>query len=175
MTPPGPRDGGTVLPLLLLGFLLAGTVLAAATAGGAALVARRQLAAACDGAALAGAAALDRTALSTVTAPPDPDPGGVTGRREGPGAGRGTTGRDDQGGGGARVLPVDRDRARAAVVAHLAGVGTATGADVRTDGRTVVVRCRRTARLPFGAVIGRPDGIERVATARARAVLRPST
>jgi len=154
-----------VLPLLLLGFLLAVTVLAATTAGGAALVARRQLAAACDGAALAGAAALDRTALSTAP-PPPANPDTATGRADVREAASG----DEEG-----ILALDRDAVPAAVVAHLGGLGTPTDADARTDGRTVLVRCRRTVRVPFGAVIGRPDGIERVATARARAVLRPST
>lgn len=66
------RDDGTVIPLLVLGFLLAGTLLAAAVAGSAALVAHRRLAADCDGAALAGATALDRTALATALSAPGP-------------------------------------------------------------------------------------------------------
>ena len=53
-------EAGTVIPLLALAFLLAGTVLAASVAGSAALVAHRRLAADCDGAALAGATVVDR-------------------------------------------------------------------------------------------------------------------
>ncbi|HZB48724.1 MAG TPA: hypothetical protein VE547_06475, partial [Mycobacteriales bacterium] len=56
-------DGGTVLPLLLLGFLLGGLLVTAGTAASAAFLAQRDLAGVCDGAALAGAAALDRAAL----------------------------------------------------------------------------------------------------------------
>lgn len=53
-----------MIPLVVLGFLLAGTLLVASVAGGAALVAYRRLAADCDGAALAGAAAVDRAGLA---------------------------------------------------------------------------------------------------------------
>jgi hypothetical protein len=65
-----------VIPLLVLAFLLAGTVLAASVAGSPALVAHRRLAADCDGAALAGAAEVDRS-----TAPPSPAPPRSTGAR----------------------------------------------------------------------------------------------
>jgi hypothetical protein len=56
-------EEGTVIPLVVLVFLLAGTLLAASVAGSAALVAHRRLAADCDGAALAAAAELDRGRL----------------------------------------------------------------------------------------------------------------
>lgn len=77
------RDDGTVIPLLVLGFLLAGTLLAAAVAGSAALVAHRRLAADCDGAALAGATALDRPALATTLPAPGPPATPKTRRRPG--------------------------------------------------------------------------------------------
>ena len=57
-------DRGTVLPLVLLSFLLAGLLVTAGTAASAAFLAQRDLAGVCDGAALAGAAALDRAALA---------------------------------------------------------------------------------------------------------------
>jgi len=144
---PGPRvsrrrDGGTVLPLLVLGVLLAATLLAASTAAGAALVARRQLAAVCDGAALAGASALDRSTVDTEGADRPPAMG----------------------------YPLDPAGARRAVRAYLAAAGPDVLADVGTDRGTVTVRCRRTVSVPFGHVLGRPDGIVRTAVSRARTV-----
>lgn len=179
------RDAGTVLPLLVLGFLLGTMVLAAATAGTAALVARRELAAICDGAALAGATALDRTVLAD---PTGPDPAGPDG------AGLDPAGLDSAGPAGAgtdpagtslatgsstaqnpyvaTVLPLDRRAVVGAVEDYL---GPGTEVAVGTDGRTVTVRCRRIVRVPFGAVLGRPQGIERTAVSRARSRIRPST
>ena len=157
------RDAGTVLPLLVLGFVLGTTVLAAATAGTAALVARRELAATCDGAALAGATALDRTALdrtaldrTALTHPTGPDPAGQVPARK----------LD------ATTLPLDPRSAVAAVKDY---VDPTTDVTVGTDGRTVTVRCRRLVKVPFGAVLGRPQGIERTAVSRARSRIRPST
>jgi hypothetical protein len=137
------RDRGTVLPLLVLGFLLAGTLLAASVAGSAALVAHRRLAADCDGAALAGAAALDRTRVG--------NPG-------------------DTG-----VLALDPAGVARAVTEQLAASAPAVAATTRVGGGAVTVVCRRTVRVPFGAIIARPHGILETATARASTVIRPST
>ena len=159
------RDDGTVIPLLVLGFLLAGTLLAAAVAGSAALVAHRRLAADCDGAALAGATALDRPALATTLPAPGPPA-----TAEDPAAARGEGNADGTGG-----LPIDSVAVARAVTAYLRAAAPGTTATSRTDGTTVTVVCTRTARVPFGAVIARPHGIRETATARARTVLRPST
>ena len=132
-----------MIPLLVLGFLLAGTLLAASAAGSAALVAHRRLAADCDGAALAGATALDRAE------------GGKRRWRRGSAARRRCGGPDRRGLSRCR-------RAR-----HPARTSTPAG--------TVTVVCRRTVRVPFGAIIARPHGIRETATARAPTVLRPST
>ena len=43
-----------------------------------------------------------------------------------------------------------------------------TVVEVGTDGRTVVVGCSRTVRIPFGAVVGARDGLVRTVVARAR-------
>ena len=189
------RDDGTVIPLLVLGFLLAGTLLAAAVAGSAALVAHRRLAADCDGAALAGATALDRSALSRSALGPAPyDAGGTPPPSAGstdtapPSAGStdGTAppAAHDAGGtpppsagkaDGAGDLPLDPVAAGRAVTAYLEAAAPGTIATVRTDRTTVSVVCRRTVRVPFGAVIARPHGIPETATARAGTVLRPST
>ena len=172
------RDDGTVIPLLVLGFLLAGTLLAAAVAGSAALVAHRRLAADCDGAALAGASAIDRASLdrSALGAAP-PAAAGSADRTARPAAGNAggaappATGTAD----GAGDLPLDPAAAARAATAYLEAAAPGTAAAVRTDRTTVTVVCRRTVRVPFGAVIARPHGIRETATARAGTVLRPST
>ena len=139
----GGRDRGTVIPLLVLAFLLAGTLLAASVAGSAALVAHRRLAADCDGAALAGAAALDRAAVANAS--------------------------------GTGVLVLDPVGAARAVTDHLAAAAPAVTATTRVGPGAVTVVCRRTVRVPFGAIIARPHGIRETATARASTVIRPST
>lgn len=139
----GGRDRGTVIPLLVLAFLLAGTLLAASVAGSAALVAHRRLAADCDGAALAGAAALDRAGVTNAS--------------------------------GAGVLALDPAGAARAVTDHLAAAAPAVAATTRVRRGAVTVVCRRTVRVPFGAIIARPHGIRETATARASTVIRPST
>jgi hypothetical protein len=181
------RDDGTVIPLLVLGFLLAGTLLAAAVAGSAALVAHRRLAADCDGAALAGASALDRPALAGAPTLGGPTVGGST--VDGPtldgsapdrpalagGAGRKAALPGPGNADGTGDLPLDPVAAARAVAAYLEVAAPGTTAAVKTDRTTVTVVCRRTVRVPFGAVIARPHGIRETATARAGTVLRPST
>jgi hypothetical protein len=135
------RADGTVLPLVLLSFLLAGLLVAAGTAASAAFLAQRDLAGVCDGAALAGAAAVDRTAI----------------------------------GGSTRALPLHPPAVLAAVEEYrtrAARPGLVLAAT--TDGVTVTVSCHRTVRVPFGAVLGRPGGLERSAVARARAAVLPA-
>ncbi|HST66488.1 MAG TPA: hypothetical protein VLM05_14985, partial [Mycobacteriales bacterium] len=77
--------------------------------------------------------------------------------------------------GGTGGLVIDGPGAARAARAYLAVAAPGTGGAVRTEGTTVVVVCRRTVRVPFGAVIARPHGIPETATARARTVVRPST
>ena len=159
---PRPGDAGTVVPLLLVGFLLAVTLFAGFTAGAAALVARRQLAADCDATALAGATALDRTALTTrPEAVPPADPADPADSADSADPADPAT-----------ALPLDP---RAVAIAVRAAAGPRTAATATTDGRTVTVECRRTTLVPFGALLGRPDGVERTAVSRARTRLRPST
>jgi hypothetical protein len=133
------RDDGTVIPLTLLSFLLAGLLVTAGTAASAAFLAQRDLAGVCDGAAVAGAAAVGRGAVDSGILPLDP---------------------------AAVTAATERYRTRAGKP----GLALRAG----TDGRTVTVECRRTVRIPFGAVLGKGGGLEGTAVARARsAVLRP--
>jgi hypothetical protein len=126
----------------VLSVLLAGTLVTASTAASAAFLAQRDLAGLCDGAALAAAAAVDREALRQGRVP------------------------------AADALPLDPVAVEAAVRRYRqrvdrAGLTLAAG----TDGRAVTVTCRRTVRVPFGAVLGSPDGLDRTAVARARPAL----
>ena len=66
------RDDGTIIPLVLLSFLLAGLIGTAGTAASAAFLAQRDLAGVCDGAALAAAAGVDRGGIDDDALPLDP-------------------------------------------------------------------------------------------------------
>jgi hypothetical protein len=194
-------DRGTVVPLVLLSVLLAGLLVTAGTAASAAFLAQRDLAGVCDGAALAGAAAVDRTALDrtaldrTALAPTEPDrtapdrtaPDRTAGDRgapdrstaPAPAPDRSTADRSGvEGAGpatGSGTLPLDRAGVVAAVEdyrARAARPGLKLAAT--SDGGTVTVTCRRTVRIPFGAVLGRAGGLDRTAVARARTALRPA-
>jgi Putative Flp pilus-assembly TadE/G-like len=148
-------DGGTMIPLIVLCFLVAGLLGCASIAASAAFLAQRELAGACDGAAIAAANAVSRAALGTVR-PPGPPP----------------LGRD--GGGEGDVLPLDADSVQRAVAAYQGNLGTLgspTWMTASTDGRVVTVVCRRTVRIPFGWLLGYPDGLDRTATAHARSPL----
>lgn len=160
----GARDGGTVLPLVLLSFLLAGLMVTAGTAASAAFLAQRDLAGVCDGAALAGAAALDRAALAGTTIAGMPTGSAPTGGAP--------TGGAPTGGAG---LPVDAAGVAAAVEDYrLRADRPGLRLEPGTDGATVTVVCRRTVRIPFGAVLGAAEGLDRTAVARARTALLPA-
>ena len=65
---------------------------------------------------------------------------------------------------------VDPARAQAALETYgRTGGATVTGS---TDGGTITVACTRRVRIPFGAVLGAPDGLVRTVVARARPVTR---
>ena len=128
--------------------LIAGLVTTATVAASAVFLAQRDLSGFCDGAAIAVAAA---ATTADGNGEPVIDP--------------------------ARIDAAVDD----ATTADAAGDGGATGgapAGVRTtvtattDGRTVELACTRTVRIPFGAVVGAPDGLVRTVVARARPVPR---
>jgi hypothetical protein len=174
------RDDGTVVPLVLLSFLLAGLLVTAGTAASAAFLAQRDLAGVCDGAALAGAAAVDRAALDRADVGRAPADVGRAAADRAPAdrapadrAAADRTAADRSARRGA-ALPLDPAAVGAAVERYRE---RAARPDLvltaGTDGRTVTVECRRTVRIPFGAVLGRGGGLPRTAVARARSVLLP--
>ena len=135
-------DGGTMVPMIVLCFLLAGTFVAGSVAASAAFLAQRDIAGVCDGAALAAANAVDRSAVGS-------------------------------GGAAADSLPLSAASVAAAVgrYGRTQGAGDGAAFIAETDGTTVTVTCRRTVRIPFGALLGYGDGLDRTAVARARSPL----
>jgi hypothetical protein len=179
------RDGGTVIPLILLSVLLAGLLVTAGTAASAAFLAQRDLAGVCDGAALAGAAAVDRAAVDRAAVDPEravpdgtvPDPAVPHPAVQEPAVPHSAVQEPavpDPAGAVDRALPLDPRAVTVATERYRARAGK-PGLALRagTDGHTVTVVCRRTVRIPFGAVLGRAGGLERTAVARARSAVLP--
>lgn len=137
MVPAG--DAGTMIPMIMMCFVLAATFVCVSIAASAAFLAQRDLAGACDGAALAAANAFSRA----------------------------DAGRSDD------SLPLSPESVDAAVGEYAARLEQPDRTSMRaeTDGRVVTVSCRRTVRIPFGALLGHADGIDRAAVARARSPL----
>ena len=130
--------------MILLCFLLAALVTMGTTVAGSAFLAQRDLQSTCDSAAVAAADALDPGLI--YAGDPDLSAG----------------------------VPLTQASVAEAVGQYRAGSGAgALRITASTDGSSAVLTCRRRADVPFEAVFGRPDGIERVAVSAARAPGRP--
>lgn len=142
--PPGHRDEGSTLPLVLLCFLVAFLLVAGVTAASSAFLAQRDLQADCDAAAVAAASAVDPAAVY----------------------GGGTSTAD--------ALPLATDLAQAAVeeFAGRAG-GPPFSAVAAVDAERVQVACGRVVDVPFGRLFGVGGGLERSTVSSARSPLRP--
>ena len=147
-------DRGSMIPLVLGFFVLAALLIFGAVTASTAFLAQRDLAAVCDGAAVAAAQSVNEGALYAA--------GPVAGTTDG------------------QRLPLDLTAVEAAVARYV-GVGgyggdpdglTVSGS-VGGDGTTAVVRCTRTVQIPFGAVYGYPDGLPRSAVSSARSPVLP--
>jgi hypothetical protein len=156
-------DRGTMIPMIIMCFLLAGTLVCASVAASAAFLAQRDLAGVCDGAAIAAASGVSRDRLGSppVDAPDTHQDGGQDTADDGwdPDAG---------------VLPLDADlveRALADYQSQASAAGSPVLLTAETDGQLVTVVCRRTVRIPFGALLGYRNGLERVAVAHAQSPL----
>jgi hypothetical protein len=138
-------------------FLLAGTFVCGSIAASAAFLAQRDLAGVCDGAAVAAANGFSRSAA-----------GGGAGA--GAVAGEAESQPDD-----VDSLPLDDEAVQRAVATYrLHQVPAGDGAlsmTASTDGRVATVTCRRRVRIPFGALLGYRDGLDRTVVARARSPL----
>lgn len=141
----GWRDDGSMLPMILMALVVAATLVMVTTAAGSAFLAQRDLQSVCDGAALAGAQAVDFADLA---------------------GSRSRTGTD--------FLPVDAvARAVTAYVAEANADGDSpvgASSDL-TDDLTVETTCRSHPHIALGGTFGYGDGIDRTAHASARAAL----
>lgn len=131
-------DEGSLIPMILMAFVVAGLIIVGSVVGGAAFLAQRDLQSECDGAAIAAAQALD-----------DPDF-----YRNGVGS--------DQ------TLPLGGVQQAVDRYAAEDDRGVQMIASVEDDHVTVAVACSRTAHVTFGAVFGYGNGIDQHASAHAR-------
>ena len=172
-------DRGSTIPLVLGFVVLAALLVLGAVAASVACRAQRDLAAVCDGAAVAAAQSVDEPALYAAASAVDPadskPAAGLAAVAPGvPPAGSPSEAAD-------RRLPLAPAAVEAALARYVAAGGYAGDPDglsvsgsVGADGTTAVVQCTRTVRLPFGALFGYPNGLPRRAGAAARSPIAPS-
>jgi Putative Flp pilus-assembly TadE/G-like len=158
-----------MIPMIVLCFLLAGLFVTTSIAVSGAFLAQRDLAGVCDGAAIAAANAFaGHDASPAAGGDASPAAGGDASPAAGGDASPAARGEPDS-------LPLSDESVAAAVAryrAHrLSDADRTLAMSASTDGRVVTVTCRRTVRIPFGAVLGYGDGLERTAVARARSPL----
>lgn len=135
-------DRGSTIPLILGFFLIGLLVVAGAVLASDAFTRQRDLQSVCDGAAVAGANAIDAPAARTrdlVTALPLAAVQAAV----------------------QRYLAADAGRAEVQVEAALAA-----------DGATVLADCRRHTRPAFAGLIGHPDGLDQHAESQARGIVQ---
>lgn len=133
------RDEGSILVVVLLFFVVSLLMVMGTVAASSAFIAQRNLASACDSAALAAAGEVDLEGVYR---------GGLEGLLT--------------------LDPVAAQRAVAAVVAAQRALDPDLSMSVRTDSTRVVVTCRTRASLPFGAAFGYPQGLPRTAVSAAQ-------
>jgi len=131
-------DDGSLIPMILMAFVVAGLIIVGSVVAGDAFLAQRDLQSECDGAAIAGAQALD-------------DP---TFYRNGVGS--------DQ------ALPLGGVQQAVDNYAAEDDRRVQMIASVGDDHVTVAVACAKTVHVTFGAVFGYSNGIEQHASAHAR-------
>jgi uncharacterized membrane protein len=131
-------DEGSLIPMILMAFVVAGLIIVGSVVAGAAFLAQRDLQSVCDGAAIAGAQSLD-----------DPDfyHNGV---------------------GSDQALPLGGVQQAVDKYAAEDGSHVRMIASVGDDHVTVAVACNKTAHLTFGAVFGYGNGLKQHASAHAR-------
>jgi hypothetical protein len=153
---PGAReDRGSTLPFVLLCFLLALLLVAGTVAASAAFLAQRDLQSDCDGAAVAGAAAVDPAGVYADGALLDALPLTTVAAQ------------DAVAGYAARAGLGDTSFAVTVTVTVPVPV------PVPVDGAAVAVRCGRRVTVPFGPMFGLGGGVDRTADSSARSPVRP--
>jgi len=135
-------DRGSTIPLILGFFLIGLLVVAGAVLASDVFTRQRDLQSVCDGAAVAGANAIDGPAARThpldTTLPLAAVQAAVQ-----------------------RYLAEDAGRTRVQIVAALSG-----------DGSTVLADCHSHTRPAFAGIIGHPDGIEQHARSQAQGIVQ---
>lgn len=135
-------DRGSTIPLILGFFLIGLLMVAGAVLASDAFTHQRDLQSVCDGAAIAGANAIDgpaaRTQQLTTTLPLAAVQAAVQ-----------------------DYLAEDAGRSEVSVQAAVAA-----------DGSTVLTDCRTSTQLAFARLIGRPDGIDQHARSQAQGVVQ---
>lgn len=137
-------DTGATIPLILGFFLIALLFVGGTVALSDAVTRQRELQSTCDGAAIAAANSASRASLHDSGAPSGAIP------------------LDDAD--NAIEAYLQRDPALSAVRAS---------GSVSQDGTRVVLTCTQRGKIAFGALIGKPDGIQQSATSAARSPLTP--
>jgi uncharacterized membrane protein len=135
-------DRGSTIPLILGFFLIGLLMVAGAVLASDAFTHQRDLQSVCDGAAIAGANAIDGPAARTQQLSNALPLAAVQAAVQ-------------------RYLAEDAGRAEVSVQAGLSA-----------DGSTVATDCRVTTRLAFARLIGHPDGIEQHARSQAQGVVQ---
>ena len=137
-------DDGTIIPLILLAFVVAGLVITGSIAAGSAFLAQRDLQSVCDGAAIAAAQILnDEPYYRNSEGLSELPLGDVQSAAE--------RYADEDAAGGPRQVQVS--------------------AAVQTDGTTVRVLCASHVDIPFEGVFS-PGGLDRRASASAESTVR---
>jgi hypothetical protein len=135
-------DRGSTIPLILGFFLIGLLMVAGAVLASDAFTHQRDLQSVCDGAAIAGANAIDGPAARTRRLSTALPLAAVQAAVQ-------------------DYLAEDAGRAEVSVQAG-----------VSADGNTVLADCRVTTRLAFTRLIGRPDGIDQHARSQARGIVQ---
>jgi uncharacterized membrane protein len=135
-------DRGSTIPLILGFFLIGLLMVAGAVLASDAFTHQRDLQSVCDGAAVAGANAIDGPAARTQRLSNALPLASVQAAVQ-------------------SYLAEDAGRAEVSVQAELSA-----------DGSTVLTDCRITTRLAFTRLIGRPDGIDQHARSQAQGVVQ---
>lgn len=146
-------DDGSMIPMIIMAFVVAATLISATTAAGSAFLAQRDLQSVCDGAALSGAEAIDFAATST-----------VSGTEPGSGDATGTAG----------YLPIGS--VQRAVGDYVEQADRDGGVEVSAqsalaDDLTVSVTCHSHPHIALGSLFGYGEGIDRSADSSARSAL----
>lgn len=143
MSRPADADRGSITPLILTFFVIGLLLVMGNISAASAFLEQRDLQAVCDGAAVRATSALDEYGAYA-------GPEGQT------------------------ALPLSDRSVQAAVAEyqqHGYSLDPSLAMSATTDSQVVTVTCSRLVQIPFGAVFGKAEGLQRTAVSSARAPL----